>query len=295
MIQRVLVGTDFSETSEAALQWGVAIARAHDAQVAVVHALRVPSFVTPYVPIPPEIDLELEQKALERLAEVERRLGAAGTKVSTEIRHDDPASALRDAALQGKADLVVVGTHGQSRLEHLLLGSVAERVLSIAPVPVLLVHPEDFDRHRPLHRVLVPTDFSEEARRSATVALELIGARGKGELILAHAYHMPVEYAAYGTLPLNWNFLEEASNAAKTELQKWATELSSSGWKVTTVAAEGTPAGVIERLAKEREVDLIAMGTHGRSVLRELVLGSVAKRVVQRAPCPVLTVRRQKH
>ena len=190
---------------------------------------------------------------------------------------------------------MVVGTHGQSRLEHLLLGSVAERVLSIAPVPVLLVHPEDFDRHRPLRRVLVPTDFSEEARRSAAVALELIGARGKGELILAHAYHIPVEYAAYGTLPLNWNFLEEASNAAKTELQKWATELSASGWKVTTVAAEGTPAAVIERLAKEREVDLIAMGTHGRSGLRELVLGSVAKRVVQRAPCPVLTVRRQKH
>ena len=72
-------------------------------------------------------------------------------------------------------------------------------------------------------------------------------------------------------------------------------ELSASGWKVTTEAAEGPPATVIERLAKEREVDLIAMGTHGRSGLRELVLGSVAKRVVQRAPCPVLTVRRQKH
>ncbi len=65
---------------------------------------------------------------------------------------------------------------------------------------------------------------------------------------------------------------------------------------MTTEVAEGPPAMVIERLAKEREVDLIAMGTHGRSGLRELMLGSVAKRVVQRAPCPVLTVRRrEKH
>ncbi len=125
------------------------------------------------------------------------------------------------------------------------------------------------------------------------MALDLIGARGKGELILVHAYHIPVEYSAYGVLPTNWNFMEEASRAAGTELDKWATELSASGWKVTTEVAEGPPASVIERLAKEREVDLIAMGTHGRGVLRELVLGSVAKRVVHRAPCPVLTVRRQ--
>jgi nucleotide-binding universal stress UspA family protein len=296
MIQRVLIGIDFSETSEAALQWGLAIARAHDAEVALIHALRLPSFVTPYVPIPPDIDVELERRAIDRLAEIERRVAGGGAKVTTAIRHDDPASALRDAALEGKADLVVVGTRGQSALEHLLLGSVAERVISIVPVPVLAVHPEDFDRHRPLRRVLVPTDFSAEARRSAQVALDLIGARGKGELILAHAYHMPVEYSAYGALATNWNFAEEASRAAKSELGKWETELSGSGWKVTTEAAEGPPAAVIQRLAKEREVDLIAMGTHGRSGLRELVLGSVARRVVQHAPCPVLTVRReQKH
>jgi nucleotide-binding universal stress UspA family protein len=159
---------------------------------------------------------------------------------------------------------------------------------------VLAVHPEDFDRHRPLRRVLVPTDFSEESRRSAEIALDLLGARGKGELILAHAYHLPVEYSAYGALPLNWNFVEEAARSAKSELGKWATELSASGWKVTTEAAEGPAASVIARLATEHQVDLVAMGTHGRTGLRELVLGSVAKHVVQRAPCPVLTVRRRK-
>jgi nucleotide-binding universal stress UspA family protein len=296
MIQRVLVGTDFSETSEGALKWGLAVARANDAEVKVVHALRLPSLATPYVPVPPDIDLELEQKALERLAEIEQRLAADGSKVSTEIRHDEPAAALRDAALEHHADLVVIGTRGQSRLEHLLLGSVAERVVSVSPVPVLSVHAEDFDRHRPLRRVLVPTDFSEEALRSARTALELLGARGKGELVLVHAYHIPVEYSAYGTLPVNWKFLEEAPVAAQSELDKWSKELSASGWKVTTEVGEGLPATVIERLAKKHDVDLIAMGTHGRSALRELVLGSVAKRVLQRAPCPVLTVRRrEKH
>jgi nucleotide-binding universal stress UspA family protein len=293
MIQRVLIGIDFSQTSEGALRWGLEIARENDAEVMLLHALRLPSLATPYVPVPPEIDVELERKARDRLAELERRCSGGGAVITSAIRHDDPASALRDAALEAKADLVVVGTHGQSRLEHLLLGSVAERVIAIAPVPVLAVHLEDFDRHRPLRRVLVPTDFSEESRRSAEVALDLIGARGKGEVILAHAYHLPIEYSAYGTLPLNWNFVEEAARAAKSELGKWATELMASGWKVTTEAAEGPAASVIERLAREHQVDLIAMGTHGRGALRELVLGSVAKHVVQRAPCPVLTVRRR--
>lgn len=293
MIRRILVGTDFSENSEGALRWGLELARAHDAEVTLVHALRLPSLATPYVPIPPDIDVEIERKAIERLAEIQGSLEKAGSKIATEIRHDEPAVALRDAAIHWQADLVVLGTRGHSRLEHLLLGSVAERVISISPAPVLSVHPEDFDRHRPLRRILVPTDFSEEAHRSANVALDLIGARGKGELILAHAYHMPVEYSAYGALPTSWNFAEEAERSAKEALGKRARELSSSGWKVTTEVAEGPPAGVIVRLAAEHEADLIAMGTHGRSGLRELVLGSVAKHVVLRAPCPVLTVRRR--
>jgi nucleotide-binding universal stress UspA family protein len=293
MIRRVLVGTDFSETSEGALRWGIEIARAHGAEVALVHALRLPSLATPYVPIPPDLDVELERKATDRLEQVARQFAADGRKIETQIRHDEPAAALREAATTWNADLVVIGTRGQSRLEHLLLGSVAERVIAVSPVPVLSVHYEDFDRHRPLRRILVPTDFSEESRRSAGVALDLLGARGKGELILVHAYHLPIEYSAYGALPTNWNFVEEAEKASKRELDEWAGELSASGWQVTAQVAEGTAPFIVERLARELAVDLIAMGTHGRGALRELVMGSVAKRVVQHAPCPVLTVRRR--
>lgn len=292
MIRRVLVATDFSETSEGALRWGADIARAHDAELLLLHGLRLPSLATPYVPIPPEIDLELEQKANERLAELTTQLAEAGLKVTSEIRHDEPASAIRDATLQWKADLVVIGTRGLSGLEHLLLGSVAERVITVSPSPVLSVHHDDYDRHRPLRKILVPTDFSDEARRSAEVALELIGSRTKGELILVHAYHIPVEYSAYGSLPTTWDFLSDMSSAARAELEKWAAQLSASGWKVTTAVEEGTPASVIQRLAQERDVDLVAMGTHGRGGLGGFLLGSIARRVVQHAPCPVLTVRR---
>jgi len=294
MIRKVLVATDFSETSEGALRWGVEIAREHDAEVRLMHALRLPSPSTPLVPIPPDLHLDLQQRAVARLEEIEAGLREAGYRVSTEVRQEEPAEAVRTAAASWGADLVVIGTRGMSRLEHLLLGSVAERVVSVAPCPVFAVHPGDLDRHRPLRKILVPTDFSDEARRAAETALDLVSARtARGELILVHAYYIPVEYTAYGAMPTTWDFLKDIENASKAELDKWATELSSRGWTVTSVVEEGAPASVIQRLAKEREVDLIAMGTHGRSGLMGLVLGSIAKRVVGDAPCPVLTVRRQ--
>ena len=293
MIGKVLVATDFSETSEGALRWGLEIAREHEAEVRLVHALRLPSPSTPLVPIPPDLHLDLQQRATARLEEIEAGLREAGYRVSAEVRHDEPAQGIRVAAESWGADLVVIGTRGLTGLEHLLLGSVAERVIAVSPCPVFCVHPGDYDRHRALRRVLVPTDFSDEARRSAELALELVGARHKGELTLVHAYHIPVEYTAYGAVPTSARFLEEISEAAKAELDKWATELSQRGWRVTTAVEEGAPSAVIQRVAKDREVDLIAMGTHGRGGLKGFILGSNAKRVVQHAPCPVLTVRRE--
>ena len=95
MIRKVLIGVDFSETSEGGLRWGAEIARAQHAKLILVHALRLPSIATPYVPVPPDLDIELEQQVNGRLAEIEtpaRRLRAL--QLETEIRHDDPAVAI---------------------------------------------------------------------------------------------------------------------------------------------------------------------------------------------------------
>jgi nucleotide-binding universal stress UspA family protein len=292
MIRKILVATDFSETSEGALRWGLELAREHGAEVRLLHALRLPSPSTPLVPIPPDLHLDLQQKAVSRLEQIETKLRQEGHRCSTEVRHEQPADAVRLASNEWGADLVVIGTRGMSRLEHLLLGSVAERIVTSSPCPVLAVHPDDYDQHRALRRILVPTDFSEEARRAAESALELVSGAQKGELVLVHSYHVPVEYSAYGALPVSAQFLTSIADAARVELDKWAGELRGRGWTVTTALEEGPPSSVIQRLAADRAVDLIAMGTHGRGGFAELVLGSNAKRVLQHAPCPVLVVRR---
>lgn len=291
MIRKILVATDFSETSEGAVKWAGEISQAHDAELRVLHGLRLASHITPYVPPPPDLDQELQRQVAARLEETAEALRKLDREVSVRLRNEVPSEAIRAEAEDWGADLVVMGTKGLSGVEHLLLGSTAERVIGLAPCPVLSVHPGDFDRHRPLRKILVPTDFSDEARQSAEAAVELLGDRQQGELILVHAYHMPVEYTAYGAVPTTWDFMKEIADSAEKELQSWAGELTGRGWAVSTRVSEGPPSVVIQRLAEEEGVDLIAMGTHGRGGLASFLLGSNSRKVVQHAPCPVLTVR----
>lgn len=292
-MDKILVATDFSETSDGAVRWAVEIGKAHNAEVRIVHSLRLPSLVTPYLPPPPDLDQELQRQVAARLEETAGDVAKQGIEVSTDLRYAVASEGIRQAIEDWSPDLLVIGTKGLSGIEHLLLGSTAERVIGLAECPVLSVHPGDFDRHRRPRKVLVPTDFSDEARHSAEAAIELLGRVEGGELILVSAYQLPLEYTAYGAVPTAWDYLEEVAAAARKHLEEWAQTFTGKGWKVSTEVAEGTPTAVIQTLAEQHEVDLIAMGTHGRGAISSLVLGSNAKKVVQHAPCPVLTVRRK--
>ena len=176
-------------------------------------------------------------------------------------------------------------------LGHLLLGSTAERVVQHAHCPVLTVHPGDADKHRPLNTILVPTDFSKDAETAYFAALNLLGKESVTKVVLLHVYHLPYEYTAYGTIPTSLDYFRDVEGAAEDRLVVLAQELRQQGYEVDTRAREGFPPEVILGEADEVGADLIAMGTHGRTGLAHLVLGSTAERVVQRAKCPVLTVR----
>jgi nucleotide-binding universal stress UspA family protein len=93
-------------------------------------------------------------------------------------------------------------------------------------------------------------------------------------------------------VPVAPRLFADAAEQARERLEEDAKRLRSVGVQVETIAQEGYPPLVIEEAARNANVDLIAMGTHGRTGLRHLLLGSTAERVVQHAPCPVLTIRR---
>jgi nucleotide-binding universal stress UspA family protein len=291
----ILVATDFSDTAEAAIAWAIEIARPHRARIRLVHGLMMPIAVPDYLPTaPPDFGDELRRAALARLDESAGKVAAAGVEADVDLRVGIPSQVILEAQKETAPDLIVIGTSGITGLTHLLLGSTAERVVQRATCPVLTIHPDDAGHHRPIRTVVVPTDFSEDAGRALVTANALLRRLERDlRLVLVHAYHLPIEYTAYGPIPTSVNYLHDVGADAEAKLGELAAEFAGEGLAVDTVCREGYAPDVIVAEATARNADLIAMGTHGRSGLAHLLLGSTAERVVQKAPCPVMTVRRE--
>lgn len=290
----ILAATDFSGTAQAGIDWAVEIAKANSARIELIHALLVPSRATDFVPSPPDFTEALQEAASGRLNAITEKVRELGVEVTPDLRLGVPSQVILEAAEEKAADLIVIGTRGLSGFRHLLLGSTAERVVQHASCPVLTVHPEDTDKHRPIKTILVPTDFSRDAATACQAVLTLLGGQRDATIVLLHVYHLPYEYTAYGTIPTSLDYFKDVEGAAEDRLEELATSLRDEGLTVRTLAREGFPPEIIIGEAVAAEADLIAMGTHGRTGLAHLVLGSTAERVVQRASCPVLTFRSEK-
>ena len=140
-----------------------------------------------------------------------------------------------------------------------------------------------------VERILVPIDFSTHANAviewAAHLALE-----HDSEVILLHAYHLPVEFQQLEGAYLPADFWANVKDEALSSLADYGERLRAQGIAVTETVREGYPASVIEEEAGRQKADLIVIGCRGLSGLKHLLLGSIAERVVQRAHCPVLTV-----
>ena len=141
-----------------------------------------------------------------------------------------------------------------------------------------------------IRQILVAVDFSEHAEPVIEWGTHLAEEHGS-RLILLHAYHLPVEFQQLEGAYLPQDFWTNVKAEAQQNLAMHAEEVSRKGIEVEAVVREGYPATVIEEEAVRQNADLIVIGTRGLSGLKHLLLGSIAKRVVQKAPCPVLTVK----
>ena len=144
-----------------------------------------------------------------------------------------------------------------------------------------------------IKRILVPTDFSEPGRTALKYAVEFADQFGAAVDLLHVVDSVPA-----GAL-LSYRPLEELKSSMRTQaeddMEKLHSEWSEHSFPVTKVIADGHPFVEIVRHAKKNDTDLIIMGTHGRGAIAHMMLGSVAEKVIRKAPCPVLTVRDPEH
>jgi nucleotide-binding universal stress UspA family protein len=147
-----------------------------------------------------------------------------------------------------------------------------------------------------LHRILVPTDFSKHSANALTYAVAFAEKFG-AELHLLHvvqdlALFIPDAVTAMPPVALP---VDQITLAAREALDRVIHEQQLERFSVYPEVREGTPFAEIVRFAREKDIDLIVMGTHGHTGLAHMLVGSVTERVVRKAPCPVLTVRHPEH
>jgi nucleotide-binding universal stress UspA family protein len=149
-----------------------------------------------------------------------------------------------------------------------------------------------------INKILYPTDFSEYSMAALPYAVDLT-LQNKAMLYCLHVVEMPQEEYLMDEymVPLKVPHVPEDKilRTARARLERFVSENISEIDKVTSRVLIGTPFVEIIRYARELSIDLIVMGTHGHSALAAMLLGSVAEKVVRKAPCPILLVRHPQH
>jgi len=145
-----------------------------------------------------------------------------------------------------------------------------------------------------IRHILVPTDFSDGSMRAFETALDM--ARDSGaELTLLHVEHVPTTVFPDAILPIAPEMMRDIEHTAQLVLDEWRGRAHAVGVPCDArITLGSTPAEICET-AEDVGADLIVIGTHGRGGLSHALLGSVAEKVVRKAPCPVLTVRPEMH
>lgn len=237
-----------------------------------------------------------EAEALPKLAEQSKRLESQGFAVTVETPAGLPAICLNEVSQRHGASLIVVGSHGKSAWREAFLGSFSSALLHHARFPVLLINVKrlmdggkggscQLRKQELLRHVLFPTDYSKVAGDIPPV-IEHLASGGLSELTVLHAMELLDAYPPA--------ILEPAENAARGYMDTLVSRFKASGIpRVNGEVVRGHPTPAALELLGTGDFSLVVMGTQGKSLLSEILLGSVAYNISRLAPCPVLLIPRK--
>ena len=292
---KVLLAIDGSSHADLALDLVANVRWPDETVIRVAEAVRAHPFGVPWpVPVTVEADMmegDLRADAERTLDDARARLERLGLSVESVVLHGRAATAIVDEAKAMAADLIVVGSRGHGTIESMLLGSVSAEVIDHAPVPVLVAR-----GHRIGH-VILAWDGSSCATRAADLLRMWPIFRGASVRVVAVAdVDVPwwTGFPEPGSAELMPMYIEaaEASRKRCGELaQTMVMGLRRAGLQAEVDRREGDPAAELLSAARSPHADLIVLGTHGRTRLARLVLGSVARNVIRHASCSILVVR----
>ena len=289
-IKQILVPTDFSENAQHAVDYAIELAKSCSAKLHLLHTPVIPTYLLmdlSYSPGPEAVTriLNDSQEALDKQA---KGLEAAGVEHFTAIREGTVHEVIRDYAKEHDVDLVVVGTHGRTGVSKLMYGSVTERVIKTVHTPIVVVPPGGGSAPS---TIVMSYDFSAPAKRAASVA-EAIHEVCPGTVHMVHSYlDVWGEYTDRGAV------VGEAAEKRRDALRLGLNDMLEADAKelfpnetpeVQTHLVTGDPASAILEVASDVGATLICAGTTGKSGIERLLIGSVARRLLQDSKVPLL-------
>ncbi len=316
-MQTILVPLDGSARAEQVLPHVAYLARKLSAGVRLLRVVPEPLYDIPvlqdvaavdrvaarvYTPLPEPSPVEsLRARATDETRPAVLALRSQGLDVELDVEVGDPAERIVEVAAEQRVSLIAMATHGYGGVRRWALGSVTDKVIQAAPVPVYVIRSaaraELADQPLRLRRLLLPLDGSPLAMQALPLAVELARATG-AHMILFRALQLPAppdqppsllsddRPRMYGDAYL------EGSSRAFAELQEIASQLHEQhGVVVACNVRPGPAAEAILEEAEQRNVDLVVMATHGYGGLRRWALGSVADKVLRGGMTPLLLVR----
>lgn len=296
-IERILCPIDFSVFSSQALRHAHAVARAFHSRLKVVHVMldSIPAVESVYGAAPWLPTAADRQRVEEEMHRFLAPLREARQDHESEIREGSPWREIEAAAAEIQADLVVMGTHGRSGFEHLILGSVTEKLVRRLRCPVLTVAHEaarTWAAPGLVTRILCATDFSPMAAEALRTAIAF-AERHRASITLLHVVEsLPDRNAAAHRALLDIDALRaDLERRAEERLRAMVVEAGAPHLDFETRVLTGCAHKEILRAAEGESADLIVIGAQGRGVIDHLLSGSNTQHVIRAATCPVLTVR----
>lgn len=288
-LRSILAATDLGPASDAVVEGAAVLADRLGAELHLLHAFDLDRFSSAAEAGPTSFQ-ERTRQAERVLAEQVGRVASMAHPASMQVVHYAPEKAIKEYAAHVSADLIALGPHRGGDVGAHFLGTTADAVIRESRVPCLVVRAEGL--RVPAVRIGVPTDFSGPARGALDLALVLADSLGDGrgpEAPEIRVFHVGWNVERIDNPQLE---REEIHPALEREIRN-VVERSSTPLRASVhadVLWGVSPVDGIADYARDTGVDLLVLGTSGRSGLKRLLVGSVASGVARQAPCPVLLV-----
>jgi len=282
MLKNIVAATDFSTRSQRALRRAGRIAQQTDAELTLIHVVDDDQ---------PQSWIEMERRESNKF--LNEQMGSLaelrGVRCRVVVTLGEAFDGILRTAKEASADLIVMGSHRKELLRDVFVGTTIERVIRTGPYPVLMVNT---DLEHPYRYIVAGVDMSEPSAHAIRTAreLELID---DANLTVVHAFVAPGRgklYVANATKEQIDEYVASEQQQANLELSEFLAAHEVGGARWSYHLEEGEAFKVISRVVKERCPDLVVIGTHGRSGIMKMLIGSVAEEALRSLDVDILAV-----